>query len=87
MNLEFGLICPALGKRAVGLTPTSPGNRTGCIALLMKRLLLGGSLMAIEITGFEALPISHRQGSSHAALAIAGATAAMTFTLLIMILA
>lgn len=42
--------------------------------------------MAMEITRFEALPVSHRQGSSHAALAIAGATA-MTFTLLIMILA
>ena len=87
MNLEFVLICPALRKRAVGLTPTSPGNRTGCIALLMKRLLLGRSLMAIEITRFEALPVSHRQGSSRAALAIAGATTAMTFTLLVLMLA
>jgi hypothetical protein len=87
MNLECGLICPALRKRAVGLTPTSPGNRTGRIALLLKRLLLGGSLMAIGITRFEAVPVSHRQDSSRAALAIAGATAAMTFTLLVMILA
>ena len=77
----------ALRKRAVGLTPTSPGNRTGRIALLVKRLLLGGSLMAIEITRFEAAPVSHRQDSSRAALAIAGATAAMTFTLLVLILA
>jgi hypothetical protein len=43
--------------------------------------------MAIEITRFETIPVSHRQGSSRAALAIAGATAAMTFTLLVMILA
>jgi hypothetical protein len=77
----------ALRKRAVGLTPTSPGNRTGRIALLVKRLLLGGSLMAIEITRFEAVPVSHRQDSSRSALAIAGATAAMTFTLLVLILA
>lgn len=42
--------------------------------------------MSIEITRFEAVPVSYRQISSHAVLAIAGATAAMTFTLLIMIL-
>jgi hypothetical protein len=43
--------------------------------------------MSIEITRFEAVPASHRQNSSRAALAIAGAAAAMTFTLLVMILA
>jgi hypothetical protein len=87
MTLECGLFCPALRKRAVGLNPTFPGNGTGRIALVMKRLLLGGSLMAIEITRFEAAPVSHCQDSYRAALAIAGATAAMTFTLLVMILA
>ena len=43
--------------------------------------------MSIEITRFEAVPVSHRQISSRAALAVTGATAAMTFTLLVMILA
>jgi hypothetical protein len=43
--------------------------------------------MTLEITRFEAAPVSHHQDSSRAALAIAGAIAAMTFTLMVMILA
>jgi hypothetical protein len=43
--------------------------------------------MSIEIARFEAISVSHRQISSRAALAITGATAAMIFTLLVMILA
>jgi hypothetical protein len=43
--------------------------------------------MSIEIVPFETMPVSHRQVSSRAALAITGATTAMIFTLLVLILA
>jgi len=43
--------------------------------------------MSIEITPFEALSVDQREVSSRTALAISGALAAMTFTVLVMILA
>jgi hypothetical protein len=54
---------------------------------LIAATLAEGCLMSIEITPFEAVSVDQREASGRAALAISGALAAMTFTVLVVILA
>ena len=54
---------------------------------LIAAILAEGFFMSIQIAPFEAVSVDQREVSGRAALAISGAIAAMTFTVLVVILA